>query len=422
VNSIEPGAEHPYPNPPPSSGRGTDDDFALAARATPLARFVLDAIDASPRKRITFAAFMALALGHPEHGYYARAGLAWGREGDYETSPEVHPIFGYLWARQLEECWERLGRPSPFAVVEPGAGSGAFAVAYLTWLRARAPECFATVLPVILDGHPRRVEDQRAALAAAGFAAEHALIDDWLVRPDRVTGVMISNEYFDALPVHLVTRQGTADGDALAEWYVARASADANALTLVEGEPSTPALDAYFARLGVRPGDGARAEVNLAAVDAMRALAAKVERGYILTIDYGYLATDLYAPWRREGTLMAFRRHTPQPDPLLEPGRVDLTAHVDFTSLAAAAGDGWDAAPLVSQAEALTVLGLPEALRAAEARASLDAARYVEERRVTETLTDPTGLGRIRVQVVARGAPLEGLRCLRNVEAVYGTR
>ena len=392
------------------------DDFALAARATPLARFVLDAIEAHDG-RITFAEFMALALGHPDHGYYARAGLAWGREGDYETSPEVHPIFGYLWARQIEECWERLGRPSPFAIVEPGAGSGAFSVAYLTWLRARAPECFAAARPVLLDGHPRRVEAQRAALAAAGFDAEHALFDAWCARPDRATGVVISNEFFDALPVHLVTRRG----DTLHEWCVALDPAEPDALTLVEASPSTPDLDAYFARLGLQPGEGARAEVNLAAVEAMRALAAKVERGYILTIDYGYAAKDLYASWRREGTLMAFRRHTPQPDPLLEPGLVDLTAHIDFTSLAIAAGDGWQAAPLVSQAEALTVLGLPEALRAAEARASADAARYVEERRAAETLTDSTGLGRIRVQVLAKDAPLD-LTCLRSVEAIYGVR
>ena len=406
------------------------DDFALAARATPLGRVVLDEVDRAEGARITFARFMALALGHPEHGYYARAGLAWGREGDYETSPEVHPIFGYLWARQVEQCWERLGRPAPFAIVEPGAGSGAFAVALLTWLRARAPACFAAARPVLLDGHARRVEEQRSTLRAAGLEAEHALLDDWLARVQPITGVVISNEYFDALPVHLVTRRGTPTHGELVEWYVARESADTSAgdggaLALVEGPPSTPGLAAYFARLGVLPGDGARAEVSLAAVEAMRALAARVARGYIVTIDYGYPAADLYASWRREGTLMAFRRHSPQPDPLLDPGRVDLTAHVDFTALAAAAGESWATAPLVSQAEALTVLGLPEALRAAEARASLDAARYLAERRAAETLTDPAGLGRIRVQVLARApaesGPLDGLACLRSVEDVYGS-
>ncbi|MSQ42398.1 MAG: SAM-dependent methyltransferase [Dehalococcoidia bacterium] len=402
-----------------TGGDPAPDDFALAARSTPLARFVLDAIDAAGG-RITFERFMALALGHPEHGYYSRAGLAWGRDGDYETSPEVHPIFGYLWARQVEQCWERLGRPDRFALVEPGAGSGAFAVAILTWLRARAPACFAATRPVILDGHPRRVAEQRAALAAAGFAAEHALIDEWLSQPQRVTGVIISNEYFDALPVHLVERRGDASAEWV-EWYVARAADHVDGLAFVAGPPSTPQIAAHFARLGLLPGDGARTEVGLAAIEAMRRLAAKLERGYLVTIDYGYAARDLYAPWRREGTLMAFRRHSPQPDPLAAPGRTDLTAHVDLTALAAAAGEGWHTAPPVTQAEALTVLGLPEALRAAAAGAAADALRFVTDRRAVAVLTDPAGLGRIRVLVMAKDAPLDGLRCLRAIEATYAS-
>ena len=151
------------------------DDFALAARSTALAPIVGREIEAAGG-RITFARFMELALGHSEHGYYARPGLRWGKEGDFETSPEVHPIFGYLWARQILECWERLGSPAMFDLVEPGAGSGAFAVAYLTWLRERAPECFAAARPVLLDGHARRLEDQRATLAAAGLEAEHSAL------------------------------------------------------------------------------------------------------------------------------------------------------------------------------------------------------------------------------------------------------
>ena len=399
------------------------DDFALAARSTPLSRFILDAIDEAGG-RITFAQFMALALGHPEHGYYSRADLAWGARGDYETSTEVHPIFGYLWARQVAECWERLDRPARFDLVEVGAGSGAFAVAMLTWLRTRAPECFAALRPVLVDGHPNRIAAQRAALQDAGLRAEHLLFEDWTATPDRVTGVVISNEFFDALPVHLVTRRGDGPGS-WSEWCVTRdpAAPDPDTLALVEGPPSTRAFAAYFARLGLLPGDGARAEVGLAALDAMRRIATKVERGYVLTIDYGYGARDLYASWRREGTLMAFRHHSPVPDPLSEPGHTDITYHVDLTSLAATAldtGDGWTAAAPTSQAEALTVLGLPEALRAAEPRAHEDALRFLADRRAAETLTDPTGLGRIRVLALARHADLDGLACLRSVAEMYG--
>ncbi|GMU41390.1 MAG: SAM-dependent methyltransferase [Chloroflexota bacterium] len=386
------------------------DDFALAASSAPLLPVILRRIEEAG-SRITFAEFMALALGHPDHGYYSRPGLRWGREGDFETSPEVHPIFGYLWARQVLECWDRLGRPAPFHLVEPGAGSGVFMAAMLTWLRARAPECFAAVRPVVLDGHPNRIADQRAALAARGFEAEHALTEDWLRGTDPVTGVLISNEFFDALPAHLVERRG----DDLLECYVA---AEDGGLAMTTGEPSTPAIRAAFDRLGLLPGEDARAEVSLAGPEVMRRLAARFERGYVLTIDYGYPASELYASWRKQGTLMAFRGHSPQPDPLAEPGLTDLTYHVDFTSLAAAA-EGWEAAQLTSQAQALTVLGLAEAVQIASARSHEDVQRYAAERRAAETLIDPTGLGRIKVLAMAKDAPLEGLRCLQPLEVAF---
>ena len=392
---------------PAADAPALDDDFALAERSTPLAAVIADEI-AAAGGRITFQRFMALALGHPRHGYYSREQPGWGAEGDYETSPEVHPIFGYLWARQIAECWERLDRPDPFQLVEVGAGSGSFAAAILGWLRERDPACAAAARMLLLDGHPNRLAEQRGTLEATGLSASHALLEEWLAQPQPVSGVVISNEFFDALPVHLVERRG----ETLHEWYVASAADGGLAFEL--GPASTPALAAHFARLGVRPGDGCRAEVSLAAVEVMRRLAARIERGYLITIDYGREAAELYAPWRRMGTLMAFRSHSPRPDPLASPGLLDLTAHVDFTALAAAAAD-FGAAPTVSQAEALVALGIGKALDAARERAGRDVARFASDRRASETLCDAAGLGRVRVLVQAKGAPLEGLRCLRPV-------
>jgi SAM-dependent MidA family methyltransferase len=381
-------------------------DFALARRATPLAAVIR--AELASRGPMPFARFMELALGHPEHGYYSRPDLAWGARGDYETSPEVHPIFGYLWARQLLECWERLGRPRPFHIVEPGAGSGAFAASLLTWLRERAPDCYAVTEPALLDGHPRRLDQQRATLEAHGHRASHALLADWLAERSPLTGVLISNELFDTLPVHLVERRGGA----LREWHVV--AAPGGELTLELREPSTPALAARFDALELQPGDDCRAEVSFAAPGLMSALAARVERGYLITVDYGYEAATLYAPWRRMGTLMAFRDHSPQPDPLALPGLTDLTAHVDFTTLAAAAGArGFESAPTVSQAEALIGLGIAEQLESARHAAAADLGGYAAARATAEKLLDPVGLGRIRVLVQARGAPLDGLACLR---------
>ena len=387
------------------------DDFALAQRATPLAPVIAREI-ADGGGAITFAQFMALALGHSEHGYYSRAGLAWGRAGDFETSPEVHPVFGYLWARQVQECWDRLGRPTLFALVEVAGGSGAFMAAMLTWLRERAPDCFAATRATVLDGHPRRIEEQRARLAALGFEAdrvEHALLDDWLAREEAVTGVIISNEFFDALPMHIVERRG----EELMEWHVVVDASGALAFELREA--STPALRAHFDALGVLPGDGCRAEVCLAAPEVMSQLARRLARGYLVSIDYGHDAPSLYASWRRMGTLMAFRAHSPQPDPLASPGLLDLTAHVDLTSLARAAqAEGCEVASHRSQAEALIALGIGESLDAARERAASDFAAYGAARNAADTLLDQAGLGRIRVLIASKGAGID-VRCLAGV-------
>jgi SAM-dependent MidA family methyltransferase len=416
VTGTEPLPQPPSPGP---TGSTTADDFALAARSTPLAPIVRDEI-AQAGGRITFERFMALALGHPEHGYYSRDELAWGAGGDYETSPEVHAIFGYLWASQVEQCWELLGRPVPFHLIEPGAGSGRLALDILTWLGERAPDCAAATRLTLLDGHPRRLAQQRRLLEASSVTAEYALVEDWL-DDDRqdggdggdgpITGMIISNEFFDALPVHLVERRD----ETLHEWYVAEDVAPRQGELVFElGPASTPALDARFARLALQPGDGCRAEVCLGAAAAMAAMAARLDRGYVITIDYGKEAAELYASWRRMGTLMAFRNHSPQPNPLASPGLLDLTAHVDFTSLAAAA-EGFESAATVSQAEALTALGIGEALTASRQRAGDDLARFAADRHAAETLLDPAALGRIRVLIQARNAPLDGLHCLRPV-------
>ncbi|HJM74670.1 MAG TPA: SAM-dependent methyltransferase [Dehalococcoidia bacterium] len=387
------------------------DDFALAAQATPLASVIEAEIEAADG-HITFERYMALTLGHPEHGYYSRELVAWGADGDYETSPEVHSIFGYLWARQLEQCWDLLDRPDRFDIVEPGAGSGRFAVDLLTWLRERAPKCFAATRMTLLDGHPRRATQQRVLLEGAGFSAEYATVKDWIGSSESLTGVLISNEFFDALPVHIVERRD----ETLHEWYVRsrEGSDEAGGFAFELGPASTPALAAYFKRLGLQPGEGCRAEVSLVAPELFGRLTARLDRGYAITIDYGKAADDLYASWRRMGTLMAFRDHSPQPDPLASPGLLDLTAHIDLTSLAAAA-EGFASVPPVAQAEALTALGIGDALTAARERASEDVARFATDRRAAETLLDPAELGRIRVLVQAKGATLDDLHCLRPV-------
>jgi SAM-dependent MidA family methyltransferase len=165
------------------------------------------------------------------------------------------------------------------------------------------------------------------------------------------------------------------------------------------GPPSTPAIQEYFRRLGLLPGEGCYAEVNLQAMEWMGNMARCLRHGFILTFDYGYEAEALYAPWRRQGTLLCFYRHNPSDDPYSRLGRQDMTSHVDFTTLKrVAAENGLTLLGIASQAEFLSNLGIAQALDLPD-RGEMPLEEYYARRRAIMELTDPAGLGRIKVMI-----------------------
>lgn len=352
---------------------------------------------------LTFRDFMEMALYAPRLGYYTSRREKMGRSGDYLTSPEVSPIFGAMLGRQMREMWDALGRPEAFHAVEAGAGNGTLCRDILRWAR-RVGDGFAAALwYTIVETSEALVERQRETLEAEGLADGV----DWRQElPEGIEGCVLSNELLDAMPVH---RVAVVDGE-LREIYVA---AEGGSFCEEMRPPSTPEIEAYFNRLGLRPGEGCQAEVNLAALDWMRSAAAAVARGFLMTFDYGYEAAELYAPWRARGTLLCFHRHNPADDPYARIGRQDITSHVDFTSVRRAGEEaGLTTLGLVPQSEFLMNLGLPDALPPiGEGEANLE--EYYVRRRAVVELVDPAGLGRIKVLVQARaaGAPvLSGLR------------
>jgi len=172
-----------------------------------------------------------------------------------------------------------------------------------------------------------------------------------------------------------------------------------------EGVPSAPALAAYFERLGVWPGEGCIAEVNLNGVAWAEQAAGTLDRGALLVLDYGYPSPELYAPSRRYGTLLTYREHTLGSDPLTHVGGQDITAHVDFTSLARAGErGGLETVGLISQAALLRQLGLERYLRQLEG-SSLAAAEYEANRRALQALVDADGLGKVQALLQTRGLP-----------------
>lgn len=348
--------------------------------------------------RITFARFMQLALYHPTHGYYATAAVRAGFEGDFLTAPETDPIFGHALARQIAECWERLGRPAPFTVREAGAGRGALAEQIVAGLLAEQAEVLAALRYEIADVNPSRVAEALARVEAVAPGVATVAAGD-----GAITGVILANELLDALPFHRVVWR---EGGLHEVWVVWRDGWFADA----PGPLSDPRLATPFAGLPLL--DGQRAEVSLAAREWARDLGAQLDRGYAILIDYGYPAQELYAPSRAGGTLKTYREHLAAEDPYRHVGRQDITAHVDFSAVAAAAAEGGLCElGLTTQAYFFAGLGVDQLLLDLQQQG--DPYRYINARETVLHLMDPRGLGRFRVLVLGKGVgpapPLRGL-------------
>jgi SAM-dependent MidA family methyltransferase len=295
------------------------------------------------RGPMTVAAFMDLALYDPGLGYYARAAQRSGRAGDFFTSVDVGPLFGELLEIQLAEMAELLGKGVPrplfrFELVEAGAGNGRLSADVLRAARGRDPALYdRTFLHLVEASAVARAAHQDTL----GDAADR-LASSSPTLPPSFEGVLVANELLDALPVHQVVMRG----DGLREVYVeSRRHQDGARLVTSEGPPSTPALAAYLAQLGVILEPGWQVEIGLRAVEWVRKAAQCLRRGFIVLIDYGHEARELYSGTHAGGTLTSFSRHTTSgyaagtPTWLERPGEQDLTAHVDFTSVRRAAED-----------------------------------------------------------------------------------
>ena len=236
---------------------------------------------------IPFRRFMEVALYHPEFGYYRRPHDPFGKEGDFFTAEQIQPVFGILMAAWVRRCFEQMGRPADFQVVELGAGRGEMAEAFAEW----------PYTAIDLD---------RGAL------------------PERFRGVVFSNEFFDALPVDVYCYRGGTFRKQLVDRKEER-------FVWSEGPAADRSAAGYLERWFPAPEEDRWYEVSADALGWLERAAHSLEAGYMLTIDYGYTRNEAIRFPR--GTLMGYRRHTAREEVLDDPGERDITAHVNFTAL-----------------------------------------------------------------------------------------
>jgi SAM-dependent MidA family methyltransferase len=319
------------------------------------------------RGPIPFSRYMEMCLYDAELGYYSSSAEQFGKAGDFYTSSDVHKVFGRLLARQFEEMWRGLGSPKQIEIVELGPGRGLFAQDVLNWAEKKFPEFFNALLYTLIERSPALRDRISSTLAGHFELGKTSFRDvDLGATPDRkstnsvvptkqeeekrplapeVPRIIFANELFDALPVEILSAEGslrvdTNDDRFFESW----------------ARPSCDELE-FLDRYSIHPEANERVEAPLAAYHYMKSVACTIEKGFLIAIDYGYTREEQLAG-RHRGTLKAIRKHSISDNAYEAPGEQDLTADVNFTALAAAAeSQGMTAHKLITQSQFLMGIG-----------------------------------------------------------------
>jgi SAM-dependent MidA family methyltransferase len=366
------------------------------------------------RGPIPFSRYMEMCLYDPESGYYSRRTEQFGKAGDFYTSSDVHAVFGRLLSRQFDEMWRVLGSPEQIEVLELGPGRGLFAQDVLDWSEKKFPDFFhalhygllersralrervgETLRRHVQSGKAKLVETAVGDRSPGSTAPDHAssLLPGSL-RID-VPLIVFANEFFDALPVEVLSEKGSLRVAAREDQF------------FEEWAPASSAELEFLDRYGIHPNVGERTEVCLSAADWATRIAAGMQRGFLIAIDYGYTREEQLAG-RHLDTLMSYREHSAGPNPYEAPGEQDITAHVNFTALAAALeSGGMQTSKLRTQSQFL--LGIGERNQFADA---FEECRVPQEKAKValqlKHLITPAGMGEtFHVLVASKGVEPE---------------
>lgn len=287
---------------------------------------IIKVIQAKPTNRITFYEFMKMALYAPELGYYTKDKTKIGKNADFYTSSSVGSIYGKIIANNFVELLPYTTDEQVFSILEIGGGNGRFARDVLDELKEKNDSIYENLKYYMLETSPYH------KLLQNEHVKEHldhvVWINDLQELPSPFEGIIFSNELVDAFPVHKVKQ---VDGK-LKEVFVMWEDEENNFLEIID-ELSDSRLNKYFQDQGIAFNEGQTAEINLDAIEWISSVSNVLKRGYILTIDYGYPAEELYESYRHDGTLMCYHRHIANDNPYQNIGDQDITTHVNFSVL-----------------------------------------------------------------------------------------
>jgi SAM-dependent MidA family methyltransferase len=299
---------------------------------------------------ITFETFMEMALYEPGLGYYASERTEIGKAGDFYTSPHLHPVFGAMIGRQIEEMWEVMKKPSDFTILEIGAGAGYLCKDILDYLGKRF---FCPSAYIIVEPNPFMKQRQERLLE--GSIDKVKWISS-LNNAGTLKGCVLSNELLDAFPVHIIEME-----DELREIYV---TVDDKTFVEIKRDLSTHAIADYLNEFSIELSEGYRTEINLRIKDWLNSVDTILSEGFIMTIDYGYPAWDYYSEDRNRGTLLCYHKHQLVEDPYQNIGEQDITAHVNFSSVKKWGKDlGLKTLGFCQQGAFLIALGIDEIMK-----------------------------------------------------------
>ncbi|MFV5690166.1 class I SAM-dependent methyltransferase [Flavobacterium sp. ZT3R25] len=353
---------------------------------------------------LSFRDFMEMALYYPELGYYNSTQNKIGADGDFYTSANLTAAFGAMIARQIKEMWQNLEK-KPFKIVEYGAGTGLLCHDILDYLKKNNSLLYENLNYCIIEKSASMREIQKKHL--------HEKVNWYNTIQDipEINGCILSNELIDNFSVHQVIME-----EQLKEVFVDYKEGFIEILKPVKKE-----LTDYLTALNVQLPEGFRTEINLEAQSWIKEISQSLQKGYVITIDYGSLSAELYNNRRSCGTLLCYYKHHKNDNPYQFIGQQDITTHINFSAIAHWGSQfGLDCCGIVDQAQFLLALGIKEYQNLTLNNNPTDLASVLQESLINYRLLIDMGM-KFKVLIQQKGVPeypLSGLKLSNSSRAL----